>query len=566
MKMKQTSLLGIMVLANCITHGQNLNNFPFSDNSYQGKPESYWLNTLTNQNPEFFMHRLEPGWSLLGTNVLPLAARGLAKWGKDEAVQRNISIIFQGTVDPKTYVELATNNGNPYIRGLALSGLTFDSDKAVTSLMVDALNDTNPEVELATIGGLGLSVRQFIPGELPALVHCLQSSDPDVRFNSAMLLCAQQQNGPQAGLTYHDIAEAAFVEIKKATTNSDPHISQAATKALQVNPGIREFALTAYANELDISRVELTGKQWTATLKAVDENNRPISGEEASIGYHVQNVDVAGEIESAYQEIKGITDSNGIFVASHKGSFPTEYHAGNIGYYPSIGTREGAELDDNDPAKWHPTVTLVLKKKIHPIPMYVNRVDFAHGRRPGIDRPIGFDLTVGDWVAPYGKGKKAYMFFTWHLDYDTNSVTYGRHGGEETMTISFPNPSDGIQEFDFPLRPNNRLSEGSEWSELHSPQLAPIDGYQPDLVKLSRWNYHHLPNEFDYDYLHKNYFVRVNTVTDAGGKIISAQYGKIYGDFEQAVSTYLNPEPNSREIEYNKHNLGPGGNNSYFIY
>lgn len=503
-------------------------------------------------------------WKTLGTNAIPLAVKGMDKWGQGEVVRRNVNFIFQSTVDPKTYVELATNNNNPFIRSLALSGLTLNSDKSVTSLMVNALSDTNSDVQLAALGGLGLSVRRFIPGELPALAHCLQSPDPNVRCSAALMLCFQQQTGPQPGLTYHDIAEAAFQEIKKAVTNTDPYISQAAAKA--INENLPETALITYAHEIDISRVELTGKQWTATLKAVDENNRPISGADASIGYYVPNVDIAGDVQEGWQEINGITDGNGVFVATHKGSFPSSYKAGKTGYYSSRGSREGVGLDDNDPAKWHQTMTLVLKEKVNPVPMYVNRVDFADKKPPAFDKPIGFDLTVGDWVGPYGKGKTPYMLFTWHVDYDTNSVTHGRHGREEKMTISFPNPGDGIQEFDFPLHINKRLGEGNEWSELHSPPLAPIDGYQPELVKLSRWNYHKLPNEFDYDYLHKNYFFRVNTVTDAEGKIISAQYGKIYGDFEQALTTYLNPEPNSRELEYNMHNLGPGGNNSYFVY
>jgi len=54
---------------------------------------------------------------------------------------------------------------------------------------------------------------------------------------------------------------------------------------------------------------------------------------------------------------------------------------------------------------------------------------------------------------------------------------------------------------------------------------------------------------------------------DKNGNVKSAQYGKIYGDFEEVLTTYFNPEPNSRELEYDmQHNLGPGGKNSYFTY
>jgi hypothetical protein len=44
-------------------------------------------------------------------------------------------------------------------------------------------------------------------------------------------------------------------------------------------------------------------------------------------------------------------------------------------------------------------------------------------------------------------------------------------------------------------------------------------------------------------------------VVDATGKIISANYGKIYGDFMN-FSYYLNPTPNDRNVEFDpKRNL-----------
>ena len=52
-----------------------------------------------------------------------------------------------------------------------------------------------------------------------------------------------------------------------------------------------------------------------------------------------------------------------------------------------------------------------------------------------------------------------------------------------------------------------------------------------------------------------NYYFRVRTKVDDGGNIVSAYYGKIYGDFMQ-FSYYLNPTPNSRNVEFDpKRNL-----------
>jgi hypothetical protein len=96
---------------------------------------------------------------------------------------------------------------------------------------------------------------------------------------------------------------------------------------------------------------------------------------------------------------------------------------------------------------------------------------------------------------------------------------------------------------------------------------APADGYQVQLVKINRWHFGQLGSTNNYDGVHKNYLLRVNTVLDEKGDIKSAQYGKIYGDFDQSVTMFLNPDPNSREIEYDmQHNLGRGGNNFYFTY
>ena len=51
------------------------------------------------------------------------------------------------------------------------------------------------------------------------------------------------------------------------------------------------------------------------------------------------------------------------------------------------------------------------------------------------------------------------------------------------------------------------------------------------------------------------YLFRVRTVEDHDGNIVSARYGKIYGDFMQ-FSYYLNPTPNDRNIEFDpKQNL-----------
>jgi hypothetical protein len=56
----------------------------------------------------------------------------------------------------------------------------------------------------------------------------------------------------------------------------------------------------------------------------------------------------------------------------------------------------------------------------------------------------------------------------------------------------------------------------------------------------------------------KEHFFWVRTVKDHEGNIVSAHYGKIYGDFMQ-FTYYLNPTPNDRNIEFDpKQNLLQG--------
>ena len=53
----------------------------------------------------------------------------------------------------------------------------------------------------------------------------------------------------------------------------------------------------------------------------------------------------------------------------------------------------------------------------------------------------------------------------------------------------------------------------------------------------------------------RNYLFRVRTVVDDKGNIVSAHYGKIYGDFME-FKYYLNPTPNDRNVEFDpKQNL-----------
>ena len=191
---------------------------------------------------------------------------------------------------------------------------------------------------------------------------------------------------------------------------------------------------------------------------------------------------------------------------------------------------------------------MLLKTIGKPIPMYANylhsepTVFKKYGHLPiTFTNTVGYDLMLGDWVSPYGKGAHADLFVMEELNKQSLSDYYYK------LTITFPNKGDGIQEFSVP--------DSEKGSALRSPHEAPVDRYEPQLV---RENYHHpdQPGKADYDE-NRNYFIRVHTVLDQNGNIKSALYGKIYGDPEQVNFRYfLNPTPNDRNVEFDpKKNL-----------
>jgi hypothetical protein len=185
--------------------------------------------------------------------------------------------------------------------------------------------------------------------------------------------------------------------------------------------------------------------------------------------------------------------------------------------------------------------------------MYAKRVT-TNIPRP--DQKYGFDLLVGDWIKPVGKGITADIVF--EVTGYANSVT----DVDSTLTVSFGNPQDGIQ----PFTP-------TPGCEFRSPREAPLDGYRPRLAfRRARKPGQLGPDQIDETAHETNYLFRVRTRLDEKGKVKSALYGKIYGgfDFGAAVtncglkigSYYLNPEPNSRNMEFDPkrnlfRNLGP---------
>jgi hypothetical protein len=158
---------------------------------------------------------------------------------------------------------------------------------------------------------------------------------------------------------------------------------------------------------------------------------------------------------------------------------------------------------------------------------------------------MGFDLKIGDWVAPYGMGSQTDIIFTL-----LHRQIISRNEFDCTLKVSFPNKGDGIC-----VAP----SEEFAGSGFRTSRTAAESGYESELT-LRYQKTILATNVF-------GYFVRVETSLDENGNIKSALYGKIDGNIKLYAGTikphsgmgfdyYLNPTPNDRNLEFDpKRNL-----------
>ena len=268
------------------------------------------------------------------------------------------------------------------------------------------------------------------------------------------------------------------------------------------------------------------------TIKVLDEESKAVEAADVGIGFQVMSKRYFGNEEI---EIRGVTDAEGKFSGSARVDGNLGFTVRKAGYYETTG-----RYDFKKPVaeKWqpsNPTVEVVLKKVGTPIAMYARKVDLA---MPAFDVPIGFDLMIGDWVDPRGKGKTPDLVFTAHLQQRSKSDY------DYELVVTFSNAKDGLQPFDAPQ---------FYGSKMRSPRFAPQNGYLPEWKQVRK----RAPGTSEISNVSQsqNYMYRVRTVVDKDGNVVSALYGKIYGDFLR-FTYYLNPLPNDRNMEFDpKQNL-----------
>jgi hypothetical protein len=191
----------------------------------------------------------------------------------------------------------------------------------------------------------------------------------------------------------------------------------------------------------------------------------------------------------------------------------------------------------------NPELTVVIKKIIEPVPMYVRKVNMEI---PVLGKPVGFDFEVGDWAAPYGNGRENDFVF------EMNSRWKDLNDFDSKLNLTFSNSWDGILPFG---------EEYNRRSILVSMQQATENGYEKEWKRAVSANHKEGRKNWDID-SNQHFVFRVRTKTDDQGKLVMANYGKIYNniifgskvtDTQLPVITftyYYNPDPKSRSLEF----------------
>ena len=302
---------------------------------------------------------------------------------------------------------------------------------------------------------------------------------------------------------------------------------------------IMPLSLHAVSSEA-LKRAVQYGAKGKVTLCVIDDQGLPVTNAYVNAGfYNPKKKDNVAE---------GRTNTNGVFVAKGLSVSDLNYMVTKSGYYKSSGrylfARRGENCVQNGRWQpWNPTLTVLLKLKRNPVAMYAKGVS---SKVPVLGQAVGYDLVKGDWVAPHGQGKQADMLFS------VRGTFKSYMDRMTSVTISFPNEYDGIQTL------KNRSKYHGK-SKYIAPYHVPESNYKP------HWTYERRISPRRGERINAIpskdtvFAYRIRTKIDKDGNIVSALYGKIYGDItcdftkkkdiEIYFTYYLNPD-GSRNIEF----------------
>ena len=320
---------------------------------------------------------------------------------------------------------------------------------------------------------------------------------------------------------------------------------------------------------------------WFASSAFADNARFCVQVLDVETGMPVKDVYVRGTFESRYPRWENATEFSDFSTKTGIDGrlyFSGETNCGEAGF--RIDKSEfnyGAPWIDVPYEKkrklpfswWQPdniVITVLLQRIERPIPLFVKQL-FSRGSDSVCSNyfDIGkgkmeFDLMKGSFLPPIGKGEYADICFT-RLEREDLGIGTNFNGRtslayRDGMMVEFLGEGNGLVEI--PLKKTDGIKI----------RTAPLDGYKADYLVAKGKD--KTVNYFTSSNPDRNFAFRIRTKKDKNGKIVSAYYGKIYGDIDFKKFTskvpvaapsfmyYLNPNPLDRNLEWDmKNNLCP---------
>lgn len=245
-------------------------------------------------------------------------------------------------------------------------------------------------------------------------------------------------------------------------------------------------------------------------VKVMDEAGKPVPEADVTIYFQYEESIRGWETATVTNHAVGKSNPDGIFECTGTTDANVFAEARKQGYYRSDGISKikptrNPLLNHWDP--WPLRLEVVLKKKRNPVPMYRK---FEWLKPPVLGLSVGYDLEIGDWVTPHGKGTKADFFQSFHIQSVGDRNYY-------SCIITFPGQQEGLQKY-------TPTQDDHSWYKW--PFEAMEDGY---VNKFSGEVVYEKNGPEKSNSLKEktNYLFRVRTKIGANGKIISACYGKM---------------------------------------
>jgi hypothetical protein len=289
------------------------------------------------------------------------------------------------------------------------------------------------------------------------------------------------------------------------------------------------------------------------TAKIITEDGKPLENADVHVG--IENFN---DFKDGSNDIRGKTNKDGKFSAEGVGRPVTTIIATKKGYY--FSRKDYGNWDKFEEAgitgkyiPWDPVIELTLKKVGKPIPMIV-RIGGelrSYGIAPAVDADLEWDLMKADWLPPHGQGKQADLI----LNFQSSFVDSGNNFAK--MRMRFANKNDGLLTIE-------RLR--GEESALKFPREAPDKEYGMKEYFASIQVKDASVIETEPEKQPVGYFIRVRSIVNDAGEVVSANYGKITTPIRISApgirqphpsfsfESYINPTAGDRNLEYDQHN------------